>query len=153
MKPPHAHPRPAAGARSFACRVVSVEDLLFDGPLRLLVARGTLGELGIMAGHTPLLSALQPGPMELLHADGTRSVMYVSGGFLEVQPLQVTVLADTIERAEALDAAAAEHAHQHALAELRAHPQGVDLLRIEIELQRALAQLETLRRLHGQARH
>ena len=72
----------------------------------MLIANGHSGEIGILAGHTPLITLLKPGPMRMKSADGSsEEVVYVSGGVLEVQPHVVTVLADSAERAYDLDEA------------------------------------------------
>ena len=70
----------------------------------------TLGELGISYGHAPLLTGLIPGPVRIIKQDGDEEIYYVSGGFLEVQPGVVSILADTAIRADDVDEAAAEEA-------------------------------------------
>jgi F-type H+-transporting ATPase subunit epsilon len=97
-------------------RVVSVERLLYeaevDGRGRpFLVCQGVEGELGILPRHAPLLTTLRPGPM--LIRNGTEETeLFVGGGFLEVLPDRVTVLADVAERAEEISEAAAEEARR-----------------------------------------
>ena len=96
------------------CEIVSAEKELFSGEIEMLSARGTIGELGIMPGHAPLLTGIQPGTVILRLADGTEEIFFASGGFLEIQPGFVTVLADVAARAEDLDEAQAEEARQAA---------------------------------------
>ena len=96
------------------CEIVSAEKELFSGEIEMLSARGTIGELGIMPGHAPLLTGIQAGTVILRLADGTEEVFFASGGFLEIQPGFVTVLADVAARAEDLDEAQAEEARQAA---------------------------------------
>lgn len=88
---------------TFNCRVVSVKESLFVGAVKMLVATGHEGEIGILAGHTPLITLLKPGVLRIIMADDTQEVLYVSGGVLEVQSDVVMVLADTAERAANLD--------------------------------------------------
>lgn len=91
---------------TFKCRVVSAREELYAGDVSMLIANGHSGEIGVLAGHTPLITLLKPGSMRLKSADGnSEEVMYISGGVLEVQPHIVTVLADSAERASDLDEA------------------------------------------------
>lgn len=87
----------------FNLTVVSAERKIFDGRVTSVRISGVEGELGIYAGHTPLLTAIKPGMVKFTFSDGKEEFIYVSGGFLEVQPTIVTVLADTAIRGEELD--------------------------------------------------
>jgi ATP synthase F1 epsilon subunit len=83
-------------AMTIHCDVVSAEEEIFSGRVTMVVATGTMGELGIMPGHAPLLTGMKPGPVRLLLDNGTEETIFASGGFLEVQPGVVTrLLADT----------------------------------------------------------
>lgn len=90
-------------ASEFNLTVVSAERKIFDGQVTSVRVSGVEGELGIYAGHTPLLTAIKPGMVKFTFADEKEELIYVSGGFLEVQPTVVTVLADTAIRGEELD--------------------------------------------------
>lgn len=90
-------------ASEFNLNVVSAERKIFDGQVTSVRVSGVEGELGIYAGHTPLLTAIKPGMVKFTFSDGKEELIYVSGGFLEVQPTIVTVLADTAIRGEELD--------------------------------------------------
>src|SRR5437660_9097726 len=99
-------------------RVVSVERSLFEGEVDgqgrpFLVCEGTEGELGILPRHAPLLTTLRPGPL-LIRNGVEETELFVGGGFLEVLPDRVTVLADVAERAEEISEEAAEEARQRA---------------------------------------
>ncbi|MEE3609083.1 F0F1 ATP synthase subunit epsilon [Avibacterium paragallinarum] len=83
--------------------VVSAEESIFSGQVKSIQATGIEGELGILPGHTPLLTAIKPGIVKLTLENGSEEVIYVSGGFLEVQPNVVTVLADVAIRGKELD--------------------------------------------------
>ncbi|QLB43865.1 F0F1 ATP synthase subunit epsilon [Mannheimia pernigra] len=87
----------------FELTVVSAERKIFEGTVTSVRVSGIDGELGVYAGHTPLLTAIKPGMAKFTLADGKEEFIYVSGGFLEVQPTAVTVLADTAIRGEDLD--------------------------------------------------
>ena len=110
-------------ASTMRCEIVSAENEIFSGDITMLIATGTLGELGIMPGHTPLLTGLKPGPVTMRFEDGSEDVFFASGGFLEVQPNVITILADTAEHADNIDdaaAAAAVEAARRAMSEAAA---------------------------------
>ncbi|HHW7567823.1 TPA: F0F1 ATP synthase subunit epsilon [Mannheimia haemolytica] len=90
-------------ASQFELTVVSAERKIFEGTVTSVRVSGTDGELGVYAGHAPLLTAIKPGMVKFTLSDGKEEFIYVSGGFLEVQPTVVTVLADTAIRGEELD--------------------------------------------------
>lgn len=90
-------------ASQFELIVVSAERKIFCGDVTRVRVSGVDGELGVYAGHTPLLTAIKPGMVKFDLVDGKEELIYVSGGFLEVQPTVVTVLADTAIRGEELD--------------------------------------------------
>ena len=89
------------------CDIVSAEESIFSGDVEMVIAAGSLGDLGISFGHAPLLTALIPGPVRLILDGGEEEIFYVSGGFLEVQRDAVTLLADTALRAVDVDENAA----------------------------------------------
>ncbi|MFN8766718.1 MAG: F0F1 ATP synthase subunit epsilon, partial [Lysobacteraceae bacterium] len=87
------------------CDIVSAEKEIFHGDATLVVATGELGELGIAPRHAPLITRIKPGKVVVTQPNGEKLDFYVSGGILEVQPQVVTVLADTVVRADDLDEA------------------------------------------------
>ncbi len=133
------------------CDIVSAEQEIFSGLVEMLVATGSEGELGVGYGHAPLLTALIPGPIRIIKQDGDEEVYYVSGGFLEVQPGVVSVLADTAIRAEDVDEAAAEEARQSAEQALANQTGEFDYGRASAQLAEAAAQLAALRKLKNRA--
>lgn len=96
------------------CDIVSAEEKIFSGQVTMVVAVGSLGQLGIMPGHAPLLTGLKPGPVTLRLEDDSEEVYFASGGFIEVQPGHVTILADTAMRADDIDEATAAEAEAEA---------------------------------------
>ena len=102
------------------CDIVSAEAEIFSGLVEMVVAHGNLGDLGVAPGHAPLITDLKPGPIRVIKQGGEQEVFYISGGFLEVQPNMVKVLADTAIRAADLDEAAAQQSLQEA--EKALHP-------------------------------
>ena len=124
--------------------VVSAEEALFSGSIESLQITGSEGELGIMPGHSPLLTSLKPGMARIVKEGGEEEVLYLSGGMLEVQPNSVTVLADVATRAGDLDEQAAEQAKLRAEEHLNAHGSDVDYAEAAAELARAVAQLRVI---------
>jgi len=128
----------------FALRVVSVERSLFEGDVEFLIANGADGELGVMARHAPLMTILKPGPLRIQESmGGTEEVLFVGGGFLEVLPDRVTVLADVAELANEISLERAEEARRRAQERLA----GTLTTAEEVEFQQALAVAEARLRL------
>jgi F-type H+-transporting ATPase subunit epsilon len=127
--------------------IVSAEGELFSGEAVLVIAPGTLGELGIAPRHAPLLTTLKPGNVRVQVMGQEEQVFYVGGGVLEVQPNRVTVLADTAARAKDLDEAEAQLAKQRAEELVRTRTDKRELAEAHAELLRAAAQLKTIERL------
>ena len=125
--------------------IVSAEESLFSGRVSHLSVSGQEGELGIMPGHTPLLTAIKPGVIKLVKQGGAEEVIYISGGFLEVQPSSVTILADTAIRAENLDQAKAEEAARIAKEQLDNPTKDIDFVLVSAQLAQAVAQLRTIK--------
>ncbi|ASK21059.1 MAG: F0F1 ATP synthase subunit epsilon [Vreelandella alkaliphila] len=138
-------------ANSFTCNIVSAEDSIFSGTVEMVVAAGIMGDLGILPGHTPLLTELQPGPVRVIHDGGKEEHFFVTGGFMEVQPTTVTILADAATRASDLDEAAAEEARQQALKAFNEKSSELDYTRAAAELAEAVAQLRTIQQLRKKA--
>ncbi|MGB2271537.1 MAG: F0F1 ATP synthase subunit epsilon [Pseudomonadales bacterium] len=132
---------------SIQCDIVSAEESIFSGSVEMIIAAGLLGDLGISAGHSPLLTGLKPGPVRVISEGEEEQVFYVSGGFLEVQPHAITVLADTAVRAEDLDEAAAVEAQKRAEQDVVNQSGEIDYSRAAAELAAAVAQLRTIQQI------
>lgn len=129
------------------CDIVSAEKAVFSGLVEQLIAHGSLGDLGVQYGHAPLLTALSPGPVRVRKQGGEEEIYYVSGGYLEVQPNIVTILADVAVRADDVDEAAAETARQQAAQVFTNQSGELDYSRATAQLAEAAAQLRTLQQL------
>jgi len=134
-------------ATSVDCDIVSAEESIFEGKVEFISLTGTLGELGIYPGHTPLLSEVKPGPVRMRKESGEEDIFYVSGGFLEVQPQKVTLMADTALRADDLNEAAAEEASRQAEQAMADKTSEFEYSRAAGQLAEAAAQLRTLRQI------
>ncbi|MEH6548601.1 MAG: F0F1 ATP synthase subunit epsilon [Pseudomonadales bacterium] len=129
------------------CDIVSAEQEIFSGLAEMVVATGSLGDLGIGYGHAPLLTGIEPGPIRIIKQDGEEEIFYVSGGFLEVQPGVVSILADTALRAADMDEAAALEAQQQAEQDLHNQTGEIDFSLAATRLAEAAAQLRTIQAL------
>jgi F-type H+-transporting ATPase subunit epsilon len=139
-------------ANTIQVDVVSAEELIFSGPAEFVVLPGVVGELGILPGHTPLLTQIKPGAVRMkLPGVEAEEFVFVQGGFLEVQPQHVTVLADTAIRAKDLDEVAALEAKKAAEEAMQNKTSGEEIAQAEAELAGALAQLEAIRKLKHRA--
>jgi len=127
----------------FPLRVVSVERSLFEGEVDFMIANGGDGELGVLAHHAPLMTVLKPGPLTIRVTGGEEQLLFVGGGFLEVLPERVTVLADVAEHAEEISVERAEEARKRAQEKLA----GTLTMAEETEFQNALAIAEARLRL------
>jgi F-type H+-transporting ATPase subunit epsilon len=125
--------------------IVSAEEHLYTGKAVLVTASGVLGELGIPYGHAQLLTELKPGQVRLVQADGSEEVFYVSGGYLEVQPDVVTILADVAMRAADLDEAKAEEALRVARSHMGQQVEEQEYATALAEIANASAQLQAIR--------
>ncbi|MBL1352580.1 MAG: F0F1 ATP synthase subunit epsilon [Zetaproteobacteria bacterium] len=130
---------------SFEVLVATAEREVYRGQADFVVAPGAAGELGIMPKHTPLLSALCAGELKITRGEDIDEV-FISGGFLEVQPDCITVLADTAERASDVDEAVALEAERKAKDVVDTHNSEMDYARAANELAIATARLAFLRK-------
>ena len=129
--------------------IVSAEGEIYSGEAGMVFAPARMGEVGIAPRHAPLLTALKPGEVRVQDVDGNEQLFYITGGMLEVQPMQVTVLADTALRGDQLDEAAALAAQKHAEEALRGAAKETDVVRAQAELEEARARYRAAQRLKG----
>lgn len=128
--------------------IVSLEASIFSGLVEMVVVTGEMGELGILPGHTRLLTSIKPGQIRIILPENIQEVYYVSGGILEVQPYVITILADTIVRAADLDEAAAIASRESAERILADKKAAVEFTGVLAQLAQATAQLRTIKIAH-----
>lgn len=129
-------------------QVVTPERIVLEDDADIVIARGAEGDLGVLHGHEPLITPLETGEL-MYRVDGEERLLAVSGGFLEVRPDKVVVLADVAERSEEINVQRAEEARRKAEDELNQH-RGTELeAQAAAELQKALLRL----RVAGRRRH
>jgi F-type H+-transporting ATPase subunit epsilon len=129
--------------------IVSAEGEIYSGEAGMVFAPAKMGEVGIAPRHAPMLTALRPGEVRVQDADGNEQSFYVTGGMLEVQPRQVTVLADTVLRGDQLDEAAALAAKRDAEEALKGAAEETDVTRAMAELEEAQARYRAAQKLKG----
>ena len=127
--------------------VVSAEESIFSGEATFVALPGEAGELGIMSGHTPLITRIKPGSVRVKLTDGSEEFIFVAGGVLEVQPKHVTVLSDTAIRGKDLDEARAEAARRDVEEAINNAKGDFDMAAAQAELAVLAAQVAALRRL------
>ena len=126
---------------TFKLEIVTPEKMVFSGDVNVVLAWGVEGQLGILPHHAPLMTMLQPGDL-LIRKDNEEENLTISGGFLEVRPDKVVILADACERAEEIDEARAEAAKKRAQEALKEAKTVVDAAAAEAALRRSLARLK-----------
>ncbi len=134
-------------AMTMHCDIASTEARIFSGRVESLVVTGVLGDMGILPGHAALLTALVPGPVRLVTQAGEEQIYYVSGGYLEVQPGVVNILADTAIRADDMDEVQAEQARRDAEVAVLNRDAGFEYSRAATQLAEATAQIRTIQQL------
>ena len=132
--------------------VVSAEEAIFSGEAEFVVLPGVMGELGIYPRHTPLFTQIRPGAVRMrIPGQQQEEFVFVQGGFLEVQPTKVTVLADTAIRANDLDEAKVLESKKKAEEAMANKDSAGNIATAQAELSAALAQLEAIRKFRNRA--
>ncbi|MEO8225745.1 MAG: F0F1 ATP synthase subunit epsilon [Gammaproteobacteria bacterium] len=129
--------------------IVSAEGSIWAGEANLVIAPARMGEIGIAPRHAPLMTMLKPGDLRVQRDGQEELFFYVTGGILEVQPSQVTVLADTALRAEQLDEAAADAARRAAEEGMKSATTKEELAHAQQQLVEAAARYRAAQRLRG----
>ncbi len=124
--------------KTLKVNIVTPDGPVVDTNAELVSAKAQSGELGIMAGHVPMVAPLQIGAVRLVKSGNQSEVVAISGGFLEVRPDQVTILAQAAEKAENIDISRAKEAQTRAQRLLESKQDNVDFKRAELALRRAV---------------
>lgn len=125
--------------------VVTPDGPVYEADVEMVSAKAQSGELSVLPGHIPMVAPLEIGAVRLKKGNATELVA-VSGGFLEVRPDRVTILAQAAERAEDIDVARAKAAKERAERRLQAKQEDIDHKRAELALRRALNRLNVANR-------
>ena len=130
---------------TFKLEIVTAERMVYSDDIDALVAWGMEGQLGILPHHAPLMTMLQPGDL-MIRKGKEEEYLAISGGFLEVRPDKVIILADACERVDEIDIARAEEAKKRAQETMKAAPLSADAAAAEAALRRSLARLKVAER-------
>lgn len=125
--------------------IVTAERIVYSEEVDAIIAPGVEGQLGILPHHAPLMTILQSGEL-VVRKGNDEDIMAISGGFLEVRPDRVIILADSAERADEIDTERAEAARKRAEQRLAEKPPDLDAARVEASLRRAIARLSVAER-------
>jgi F-type H+-transporting ATPase subunit epsilon len=130
---------------SIKLEIITAERQVFSDDVNAVVVPGVDGELGVLPHHAPLITILKPGEVTV-RKDGQETYLFVSGGFLEVRPDKIIVLADACERADEIDIERAEAAKHRAEERLKTHPPELDMTQVQAALLRSLVRLKVAER-------
>jgi F-type H+-transporting ATPase subunit epsilon len=130
---------------TFKLEIVTAERMVFSDEVSALIAWGLEGQLGILPHHAPLMTMLQPGDL-MLRKDKEEEYLAISGGFMEVRPDKVIILADACERIDEIDVARAEEAKKRAQETMKAAPLTADAAAAQAALRRSIARLKVAER-------
>lgn len=129
-------------ADNILLEVVTPECSVVSERAQIVMAPGSLGEFGVLNGHTPFLTSLKVGTLKYTDANGKERAVFVSGGFAEALPDRVTVLAESAERRSSIDVGRAQAAKQRAEERLDKDSDDIDFLRAKAALERSLHRLQ-----------
>uniref|UniRef100_A0A7C4RRG8 ATP synthase epsilon chain n=1 Tax=Desulfatirhabdium butyrativorans TaxID=340467 RepID=A0A7C4RRG8_9BACT len=128
-------------AGNIRLEVVTPEKIVVNEEAQIVVAPGSLGEFGVLIGHTPFLSTLKIGIVRYKDASGTERFVFVNGGFAEALPDKVTILTQSAERRRDIDLERAKTAYERAKMRLDKKTEDIDFVRARAALERALHRL------------
>ncbi|MGR3766128.1 F0F1 ATP synthase subunit epsilon [Rossellomorea sp. NS-SX7] len=131
--------------KTLKVNIVTPDGPVYDSEVEMVSTKAQSGELGILPGHIPMVAPLQIGAVRLKKGGNTELVA-VSGGFLEIRPEQVTILAQSAEKAEAIDVQRAKEAKGRAESRMQAQQEDVDFRRAELALKRAMNRINVSER-------
>ncbi len=129
-------------AEKLFLEVVTPQKAIVSEEVEIVVAPGSEGEFGALKGHTTFLTSLKMGTLRYKEANGKERLLFINGGFAEVLPNKVTILAESAERRKNIDVARAQKAKERAEQRLSAKASDLDLVRAEAALRRAIDRIK-----------
>ncbi len=129
-------------AGNIRLEVVTPEASVVSEDAQIIVAPGTLGEFGVLTGHTPFLTTLKLGTLRYKDANGVEKCVFISGGFAEALPDKITVLAESAETRRDIDIERVKEALKRAQERLASKKPDINYERARVALQRALHRLK-----------
>ncbi|MBI9087215.1 MAG: F0F1 ATP synthase subunit epsilon [Desulfobacterales bacterium] len=131
-------------AGNIQLEVVTPEKEVINEEAQIVMAPGSLGEFGVLIGHTPFMTSLKTGSLRYTDAKGTERHVFVSGGFAEALPDKVTVLAESAERRRDIDPDRAKSAMARAEQRMTSSGEDIDFIRAKAALERALYRIRLI---------
>lgn len=129
-------------AEKLFLEVVTPQKAIVSEEVEIVVAPGSEGEFGALKGHTTFLTSLNLGTLRYKEANGKERLLFINGGFAEVLPNKVTILAESAERRQDIDVARAQEAKNRAEQRLSTKASDLDLVRAEAALRRAIDRIK-----------
>lgn len=128
-------------AGNIRLEVVTPEKDVVKEDVQMVVSPGSMGEFGVLIGHTPFMTTLKTGALKYTDSGGKERFVFISGGFAEALPDKVTILAESAERRKDIDLTRAQSARDRAQARIDAAKEDLDFARAKAALERALYRL------------
>ena len=129
-------------AGNITLEVVTPEKVVVSEEVQIAVAPGSLGEFGVLVGHTTFLTTLKTGTIHYTGTDGAQRFIFTSGGFAEALPDRLTVLAESAERRRDIDTERAKAAMERAQKRLDKEVEDIDFVRAKAALERAIHRIK-----------
>jgi F-type H+-transporting ATPase subunit epsilon len=129
-------------AEKLFLEVVTPQKAIVSEAVEIVVAPGSEGEFGALKGHTTFLTSLKMGTLRYKDANGKERLLFINGGFAEVLPNKVTILAESAERRKDIDVTRAQRALERAEQRLATKTADLDLVRAEAALRRAIDRIK-----------
>lgn len=124
--------------KTVTVNIVTPDGPVYDSEVTMVIAKTTSGEIGVLAGHIPMVAPLAIGAVKLKKADGSTELVAVSGGFVEVRPEKISILAPSAEAASDINLTRAKEALTRAEGRIQKKQDNIDFQRAELALKRAL---------------
>ncbi len=129
-------------AENIQLEIVTPEKSVVKEDVKIVMAPGTLGEFGVLSGHTPFMTSLKAGTVRYVDSAGKERLVFIGGGFAEALPDRVTILAESAERRRDIDIERAKAAQKRAEERLaREKDEEIDFMRARAALMRAILRI------------
>ena len=133
-----------ADSKNFQLRIITPDRLFYEGEAEMVEFNTTEGQIGVLPGHIPMTVILKPGILKIYEAENDKEAA-LHAGFAEILPDKITILAEIVEWPEEIDVQRAENARERAEERLRTQAPGIDVMRAEIALQKAMTRISVLK--------
>ena len=128
--------------KTVTVNIVTPDGPVYDAEVTMVIAKTTSGEIGVLAGHIPMVAPLAIGAVKLKKEGGQEELVAVNGGFIEVRPEKISILSPSAELASSIDVARAQEAKTRAEQRLQSKQDNVDFKRAELALLRAINRIK-----------